>query len=118
RVEFRLGFRVQHRIQLMFKKVVEEMVANREVTVTSLYDSLSRNNVRGDFRIVVLEIFLSGDNELPIWERFVMRFYFILKRLSLSEERSFGLDQSDVIMEKYPLLVSPVSEIRLKRVEP
>lgn len=118
RVEFRLGFRVQHRIQLMFKKVVEEMVANREVTVTSRYDSLSRNNVRGDFRFVVLEKFLSRDNELPIWERFVMRFYFILKRLSLSEERSFGLDQSDVIMEKYPLLVSPVSEIRLKRVEP
>lgn len=118
RVEFRLGFRVQHRIQLMFKKVMEEMVTNREVTVTSRYDSLSRNNVRGDFRFVVLEKFLSRDNELPIWEKLVMRFYFILKRLSLSEERSFGLDQSDVIMEKYPLLVSPVSDIRLKRVEP
>jgi KUP system potassium uptake protein len=35
RVEFRLGFRVQQRINLMFRKVVEELVANNEVNITS-----------------------------------------------------------------------------------
>lgn len=116
RVEFRLGFRVEHRIQLMFKKVVEEMVANKEVNVTSRYESLSKNNVRGDFRFIVLEKFLSRDNELPIWEKLIMRGYFLLKRISLSEERGFGLDQSDVTVEKFPLIVSPVGEIKLNRV--
>lgn len=116
RVEFRLGFRVEHRIQLMFKKVVEEMVANKEVNVTSRYESLSRNNVRGDFRFVVLEKFLSRDNELPFWEKLIMRGYFLLKRFSLSEERGFGLDQSDVTTEKFPLVVSPVGDIKLNRV--
>jgi KUP system potassium uptake protein len=116
RVEFRLGFRVEHRIQMMFKKVVEEMVANKEVNVTSRYESLSKNNVRGDFRFIVMEKFLSRDNDLPFLDKLVMRGYFFLKKVSLSEERSFGLDQSDVTVEKFPLLVSRASDIKLRRV--
>ncbi|RYD58965.1 MAG: potassium transporter Kup [Sphingobacteriales bacterium] len=115
RVEFRLGFRVEHRIQLMFRKVVEEMVQNKEVNVVSRYESLSKNNVMGDFRFIVMEKFLSRDNALPLWERLMMRGYFILKRFSLSEERGFGLDSSDVTLEKYPIIVSAVSDFNLKR---
>lgn len=115
RVEFRLGFRVEHRIQFMFRKVVEEMVANKEVNVVSRYESLSRNNVMGDFRFIVMEKFLSRDNALPLWERLMMRGYFILKRFSLSEERGFGLDPSDVTLEKYPIIVSALPEFNLKR---
>ncbi len=117
RVEFRLGFRVEHRIQMMFRKVVENMVQNKEVNVVSRYESLNRNNVVGDFRFIVMEKFLSRDNHLPLWEKLMMRGYFILKRISLSEERGFGLDSSDVTLEKYPLIVSSPSELNLKRVE-
>lgn len=117
RVEFRLGFRVEHRIQMMFRKVVEEMVDNKEVNVVSRYESLSRNNVMGDFRFIVMEKFLSRDNDLLFLEQLIMRGYFILKRISLSEERGFGLDPSDVTLEKYPIIVSAVSEMNLKRLE-
>lgn len=117
RVEFRLGFRVEHKIQSMFKRVVEEMVQNKEVNVVSRYESLSRNNVMGDFRFIVMEKFLSRDNSLPLWERLMMRGYFLLKKVSLSEERGFGLDPSDVTLEKYPLIVSPIADYNLKRLE-
>ncbi|MFZ9240445.1 MAG: KUP/HAK/KT family potassium transporter, partial [Chitinophagaceae bacterium] len=89
RVEFRLGFRVQPKINLMFRKVVEDMVANKEVNITSRYESLARNNIAGDFEFVVMEKFLSQDNELPFWERVVMKLYFWLKEVSLSEEKGF-----------------------------
>lgn len=117
RVEFRLGFRVEHRIQMMFRKVVEEMVNNKEVNVVSRYESLSRNNVMGDFRFIVIEKFLSRDNKLPLWDQLIMKGYFILKRISLSEERGFGLDPSDVTLEKYPIIVSTVSDMNLRRVD-
>jgi KUP system potassium uptake protein len=117
RVEFRLGFRMEHKIQYMFKMVVEEMVNNKEVNVVSRYESLSKNKVMGDFRFIVMEKFLSRDNSLPLWERFMMRGYFILKRFSLSEERGFGLDPSDVTLEKYPIIVSATPDFNLKRVE-
>lgn len=115
RVEFKLGFRVQPKINLMFRKVVEDMVANKEVNIVSRYESLQRNNITGDFEFVVSEKFLSQDNELPFWERVVMKLYFWLKEISLSEERGFGLDASNVTVEKFPLVVAPVKSLKLKR---
>jgi KUP system potassium uptake protein len=116
RVEFRLGFRMEPKINLMFRKVVEDLVKNREVNITSRYESLERNNVVGDFQIIVMEKFLSQDNELPFFERVVMKLYFWLKEISLSEERGFGLDPSNVTIEKFPLIVSSVSNFNLKRI--
>ena len=116
RVEFRLGFRVQPRINLMFRQVVLDLVANKEVNITSRYESLERNNVVGDFQFVVMEKYLSNDNELPFLERLVMRFHFWLKDLSLSEAKSFGLDTSYVSVEKFALIVAPIKNIKLKRV--
>ena len=116
RVEFRLGFRMEQKINLMFRKVVEELVNNKEVNITSRYESLERNNVVGDFQFIVLEKYLSPDNELPIFERIVRKLSFWLKELSLGEERGFGLDPSNVSVEKFPLIVAPVSKLNLKRV--
>jgi KUP system potassium uptake protein len=115
RVEFRLGFRVEQKINLMFKKVVQDLVANKEVDITSRYESLEKNNITGDFQFVVLEKFLSQDNELPFLERVIMKLYFWFKEISLSEERGFGLDASNVTVEKFPLIVAPVSKLNLKR---
>jgi len=117
RVEFRLGFRVQPRINLLFRKVVVDLVANKEVNITSRYESLERNNVVGDFQFIVMEKFLSQDNELPFAEKLIMKFHFWLKEASLSEEKSFGLDTSNVIVEKFPLIVAPITTIKLKRLE-
>ena len=116
RVEFRLGFRMAPKINLMFRKVVEELVANREVNVTSRYESQQRNNVVGDFRFVVMEKFLSQDNELPFFEKIIMRIHFWLKELSLSEEKGFGLEQNNVVVEKFPLIVAPITRVKLSRV--
>ena len=116
RVEFKLGFRMQPRLNLMFKKVVEDLVANREVNITSRYESQQRNNMVGDFQFIVMEKFLSQDNELPIFEHIIMRLYFWIKELGLSESRSFGLEQSNVAVEKFPLVVAPVSTLKLTRV--
>ncbi|MFT4024431.1 MAG: KUP/HAK/KT family potassium transporter, partial [Flavihumibacter sp.] len=116
RVEFRLGFRMEPRMNLLFRKVVEELVNNKEVNIYSRYESLERNNVVGDFQFIVMEKYLSQDNELPLAERLIMKLYFWLKEVGLSEERGFGLDPSNVVVEKFPLIVAPVTNLRLTRV--
>jgi KUP system potassium uptake protein len=116
RVEFRLGFRMEPKINLMFRKVVADLVANKEVNITSRYESLERNNVVGDFQFIVMEKYLSQDIELPFFEKMIMRLYFTVKEYSLSEERGFGLDVSNVTIEKFPLIVAPVPNLNLKRV--
>lgn len=116
RVEFRLGFRVAPRLNIMFRKVVEDLVANREVNITSRYESQQRNNMVGDFQFIVMEKFLSQDNELPFTEHMIMKLYFWIKEISVTEERSFGLEQSNVLTEKFPLVVAPVSKLKLTRI--
>ncbi len=116
RVEFRLGFRMEPKLNLMFRKVVADLVTNKEVNITSRYESLERNNVVGDFQFIVMEKYLSQDNDLPFMERVIMKIHFMLKEWGLSEERGFGLDPSNVTIEKFPLIVSPVPDMKLKRV--
>ena len=117
RIDFRLGFRMEPRINLMFRKVVEDLVANKEVNIISRYESLASSNTVGDFQFMVMEKYLSQDNELPFMERVIMKLHFWLKEHSLSEERGFGLDVANVTVEKFPLIVAPVTNLRLRRIE-
>jgi KUP system potassium uptake protein len=117
RIDFRLGFRVAPRVNLMFRKVVEDMVRNKEVDITSRYKSLNKNNIIGDFRFIVIEKFLSYENELPIREKVILDIYSVLKHFSLSEEKAFGLDTSSVTVEAVPLIIAPPKELNLKRTE-
>ncbi len=116
RVDFRLGFRVAPKVNLMFRKVVEDLVKNHEVDITSRYESLNKNNIIGDFKFVVLEKFLSYENELPFFEKVILNAYFMLKKFSISEAKAFGLDSSSVKIEKFPMIISPAKDINLKRI--
>ena len=117
RIDFRLGFRVATRINVMFRKVVEDLVANKEVNVTSPYENFANSNTVGDFQFMVMEKYLSQDSELPFMERVIMQIYFWLKDISLSEEKGFGLDPINVTVEKFPLMVGISPTLRLRRVE-
>ncbi len=116
RVEFRLGFRVEQKVNFYFRKVVEELVNNGEIDVRSRYASLRGQNITGDFRFVVLKRHLSNENELKGIERWIMQSYFTIDYFSLSEETAFGLDTSSVTVEKVPLIITPAKEFKLKRV--
>ncbi|HOZ82323.1 MAG TPA: KUP/HAK/KT family potassium transporter [Bacteroidia bacterium] len=115
-IDFRLGFRIEPRINQMFRQVVEELVKNNEVDITSRYTSLKEKNVIGDFRFVVIEKTLSYDNKLNFYEKFVLNAYDFLKLFSLPESKAFGLDTSSVTVENVPLVVKPSGKFKLKRI--
>ena len=117
RIDFRLGFRIEPRINLMFRKVVEDLVTNKEVNIISRYESLASTGTVGDFQFIVMEKYISQDSELPFFEKIIMKIHFWLKDISLSEEKGFGLEASSVTLEKFPLIIGPPSKLRMKRVE-
>ncbi len=116
RVDFNLGFREPTKINLMFREVIRDMVKKGEVDITSRYESLNKNNIIGDFKFVLSEKFLSNDNDLRWHENIIMNSYFFIKKLSLSEERAFGLDSSSVKIEKFPMVLHAPENIGLTRV--
>ncbi len=117
RIDFKLGFRVEQRINLLFRKVVEDLVKNGEIDITSQYESLNKHKIVGDFRFVVIEKLITRSNKLPFYETLVMNLYTYLKHMSLSEERGFGLDQSFVTVEKVPLMLADPEVIQIHRIQ-
>lgn len=117
KVNFRLGFRVQQRMNVFMKKVVEDLVENEELTISSRYHTVSSKYPTGDFRFVLIEEFLSNENELPWFDQLVLSIYLSVKSWVSSPRNWFGLDSDSVDMEKAPLLLQPVKEMPLKRVK-
>ncbi|MBB2147195.1 potassium transporter Kup [Pedobacter sp. LMG 31464] len=115
RIDFKLGFRVEQRVNLLYRKVVEELVKNGEVDITSQYSSLNKHKIAGDFRFVLLEKQLSKFAKLSFYERSIMDYYFLLKHFSLSEVSGFGLDSSYVDVETVPLIFVTPDDIELNR---
>ena len=116
RIDFNLGFREPTKINLMFREVIRDMVKRGEVDITSRYESLNKNNIIGDFKFVLSEKFLSNDSDLKWHENIIMNSYFFIKKLSLSEERAFGLDSSSVKIEKFPMVLHAPENIGLTRI--
>lgn len=110
RIDFKLGFRVAPRINLMFRKVVQDLIQNNEVDITSKYESLNKNNISGDFKFIIVEKYLSFDNDLPFLQRIIMDLYYFIKKYSLSESRAFGLESSLLKVEKFPMIFSTPSD--------
>jgi KUP system potassium uptake protein len=117
RITFRLGFKVEQLIGRYFAKVVANMVENGEVDITSRYQSLQNEKVTGDFTFIVTKKFLSYENNLPPYERVIMKLHFLLRYITVSEKQWFGLDDNNVEVEKIPLLISPVKDLELKRIQ-
>ena len=116
RIDFKLGFRVEQQINLLFRKVVEDLVKKGEVNITSKYKSLNKHKIVGDFRFVVIEKVISRSHHLSFYEKVVMWYYGFLKHMSLSEERGFGLDLSFVTVEKVPLMLADPETVDIERV--
>jgi len=115
-ITYYLGFRIEPRINMFFRLVVEELVRNGEVNITSRYESLGKRNVAGDFRFVVHESFLSIENDLPLSEKVIMENYFLIRKLAVTDQQAFGLDHSSVTIEKVPLIVSQPKKVHFERI--
>ena len=114
-IEFNLGFRIDPRIDYYFRQVINELVKSKEVDVSERHEQLYQESRIGDFRFLVMDSFLSFDNDMPIWKNFLMKSYFNLKHIGVKESVNFGLDPSNVTLEKYPVVVNPVTFTPLVR---
>ncbi len=116
KVTINVGFRIQPKTESYFKKIVQELVMNKELNLHIRPDGSTKYNAEPGFKFVVIEKFLSIENEFSLREGLLLKWYFILKSLGLSDENAFGLEKSDVIVEQIPLVYQQTSKIDLTRV--
>ncbi|MBL7772198.1 MAG: KUP/HAK/KT family potassium transporter [Chitinophagaceae bacterium] len=115
KVTIHIGFRIQPKSELYFKKIVQELVERKELNLHIRPDGSTKYNNEADFKFVIIEKFLSVENEFAIKEGLLLNGYFLLKQLGQSDEAAFGLDKSDVVTEQVPLIYQPNNTITLTR---
>lgn len=115
KVNINIGFRIQPKTELLFKKIVQDLVQCQELNLHIRPDGSTKYNSEPDFKFIVIEKYLSVENEFSIRDSLLLNSYYHMKQLGISDEKAFGLDKSDVIVEDVPLVYQPAAPIELQR---
>jgi KUP system potassium uptake protein len=115
-VNIRLGFKADHRINLIFNRIIHEMADAGEMDLTSPYPSLHKYSMAADFKFIILQSWASSDSVISNLDRLIIQGYRLLKRFSLSTEEHYGIEAGNLEIEKVPIRVGPIAKIRIDRV--
>jgi KUP system potassium uptake protein len=114
-VRIKLGFKADHRVNLLFNKILHDMAENAEIDLVSHYDSLNRHSMPADFKFIILHSLASVDSEISTFDDLIIQGYRFIKRHSLSTEEIYGLELANVEVERVPIMVGPPAKVHIKR---
>ncbi|MCA4894558.1 MAG: KUP/HAK/KT family potassium transporter [Cytophagales bacterium] len=114
-VRIKLGFKADHRVNLLFAKILHDMAENAEIDLVSHYDSLRKHSMPADFKFVMLHSLASVDSEISTFDNVIIQGYRFIKKHSLSTEEMYGLELANVEVETVPIMVGPAAKVRIKR---
>lgn len=117
RIDFNIGFKVEPRIDLYFREVLEDLVKSGEITLESSYDSLRKHDLQGDFKFVLIDRVMPIDNPLSTLENITLTIHNLVRRISQSEVRALQLDSTNTIEEQVPIIIDQPVESRITRVK-
>jgi KUP system potassium uptake protein len=116
KVQLRLGFRVDQRLNVYLRQISTELVKSGEINIQSRNYTIMPERKVGDFRFTLLVEQLSYESELNFWETFIYKTKLFVKRFTVSPSKWFGLETSDVDIEKVPLFLGNHNRMNLKRI--
>ncbi|MCW5911741.1 MAG: KUP/HAK/KT family potassium transporter [Cyclobacteriaceae bacterium] len=114
-VRIKLGFKSDHRVNLIFNKILHDMAETAEIDLISHYDSLKRHSMPADFKFVILHSLASVDSEISTFDNLIIQGYRFIKNYSLATEEMYGLELANVEVERVPIMVGPPAKVRIKR---
>jgi KUP system potassium uptake protein len=115
RIDFHLGYKVEPKINLYFRQVVEDMVNSGEIKLESGFASMKKRGLPGDFKFVLIERIMLHDFELSNIDSLIISLHSLVKRLSIPAERAFNLDNTSIIVEKVPIIIDQPVGKRIER---
>jgi KUP system potassium uptake protein len=117
RIDFHIGFKVEPKINLYFKEVIEDLEATGEINLESGFDSMKKYGVHGDFKFILIERIMPRDFKLSNWENFILTLNSLGGKLNITDIRSLQLDPTNTSIEQVPILIGQPSHLRIKRMD-
>ena len=105
-VTMHIGFRIEPRVSLYLRQVVEDLVASKKVDLTSAYPSLRKNGIPGDFRFIIIHRMYYPENSVNRQQNLLMNLYSLISKIGIDDPKALGLDTSMVVVERVPLIIN------------
>jgi KUP system potassium uptake protein len=116
RIDFHVGFKVETKINLYFREVLDELVSSGEISLENSYQSLRNHDVEGDFRFILIDRILSRDYKLSAIDSFILSLHNLVRRMSISDISALHLDPTITIIEQVPIIIDQPVDTRIARV--
>jgi KUP system potassium uptake protein len=117
RVDFQIGFKVEPKINLYFKEVLEDMIESGEIKLESSFDSLRKHSLPADFKYVLIDRVMPRDYKLSSIENFTLSLHSLSRLLCISDVKALQLDSSNTIEEQVPITIDQPIDLRIRRIE-
>ncbi|WP_455138125.1 KUP/HAK/KT family potassium transporter [Thermophilibacter sp.] len=116
KIQIRLGFKVNQRINTYLYQIVADLVANNQIAPQNHKYSIYREkSAVGDFRFCLIRKVLSPETDLSGFDQRIIELKYLIRSVCGSPARWYGLENSSVIYEYVPLFSKAKRQHRLTR---
>ena len=117
RIDFHIGFKIEPKINLYFREVLEELLKSGEIKLESSYDSLRKHDFTGDFKFIIIDRIMPRDYNLSSAENFILALHNIVRRLAITDIKTLQLDSTNTIIEQVPITIDQPVVLKIKRIQ-
>jgi KUP system potassium uptake protein len=117
RIDFHIGFKVEPKVNLYFKEVLEDLLKSGEIKLESSYDSMRKHDFAGDFKFIIIDRIMPRDFNLTSWENFILAINNIVRRLAISDIKTLQLDSTNTLIEQVPITIDQPVKRRISRID-
>lgn len=114
-VHMRIGFRVEPRLTLYLRQIVEDLVEEGKLDLTSKVPSLRKRAMAGNFKFILIHRIFSASSQCGKKAAMLMGLHSLMRKLSLADEKALGLDTSNVTIETVPLIINTHAPRRIEK---
>jgi len=116
RIDFRIGFKVEPKINMYFKEVLEDLTKSGEIKLESSFESLRKHSLPADFKYVLIDRVMPHDYKLSTIENITLTLHGISRLLCISDVKALELDSANTIEEQVPITIDQPYGQRINRV--
>lgn len=117
RVDFHIGFKIEPKINLYFKEVLEDLMDTGQIKLESSYPSIRKHAFPADFKYVLIDRIMPRDYKLSNIENLILALHSVSRLVCISDIKALQLDAANTIEEKVPITIDQPVPFRIKRID-
>lgn len=116
KIQLRLGFKVDQRINVYLRQIVEELIDSNELPSQEPKYSIYGSGEVGSFQFCLIRKLLIPESDITPAGRAAVSLKYAIRRVAGSSARWYGLENSALILEYVPLFIKMKNLRPLRRV--